>query len=355
MGYIANSTEAVNAFKGCRQGTGGDVLRSDMGRDGFPDFIVAGSRAPTMELHTLLDEKSVACAAASPFDDFFSDPKWRTPGAIPLKDQRAYVKDNYARCTREDKYLGAPRFQTNEDLLYSGWAPRRMCETMGPDETRALLLLGNPVENALTVFAGTLENTPEREFNGWIRRSEAAGGGSRREGFKSHSKAPSKAGFSKTSRSLRRLPRRHQRRRTGRGTPRAATTPRSESDPDAHPVRRRRRTKEELEAQGEEEAAWITYDAEGFRKVLDVDLAIAEVCGSDFMLPEDHPEFKAQRRVLRQGCARAGIRAVARLRRRARLRHRQTLRVLGRLPRNFVWNVFSVWNVHVIDTRRRQA
>ena len=42
----------------------------------------------------------------------------------------------------------------------------------------------------------------------------------------------------------------------------------------------------------EEEAAWITYDAEGFRKVLDVDLAIAEVCGSDFMLPEDHPEFK---------------------------------------------------------------
>ena len=34
--------------------------------------------------------------------------------------------------------------------------------------------MGNPVENALTVFAGTLENTPEREFNGWIRRSEAA-------------------------------------------------------------------------------------------------------------------------------------------------------------------------------------
>ena len=78
-------------------------------------------------------------------------------------------------------------------------APRRMCETMGPDETRALLLLGNPVENALTVFAGTLENTPEREFNGWIRRSEA-----RRWRRKpppprrlqgSHSKAPSKGSF----------------------------------------------------------------------------------------------------------------------------------------------------------------
>jgi hypothetical protein len=175
VGYIANSTEAVNAFKGCVTGRGGDVLRSDMGRDRFPDFIVAGSRgAPQEELHSLLDEKNVACAAQSPFDDFFSDPKWRTPGAIPLKDQKAYVKDNYARCSREDKYLGAPRFQTNEDLLYAGWAPRRMCETMGPDESRALLLLSNPVEHALTVFAGTLENTPERVFNGWIRRSEAA-------------------------------------------------------------------------------------------------------------------------------------------------------------------------------------
>ena len=58
VGYIANSTEAVNAFKGCRQGAGGDVLRSDMGRDRFPDFIVAGSRgAPTRELHALLDEE----------------------------------------------------------------------------------------------------------------------------------------------------------------------------------------------------------------------------------------------------------------------------------------------------------
>ena len=52
------------------------------------------------------------------------------------------------------------------------------------------------------------------------------------------------------------------------------------------------KAKEEPEEEEEEEAAWITYDAEGFRKVLDVDLAIAEVCGSDFMLPEDHPEFK---------------------------------------------------------------
>ena len=43
---------------------------------------------------------------------------------------------------------------------------------------------------------------------------------------------------------------------------------------------------------GKEEDAWITYDADGFRKVLEVDIAIAEVCGSDFMLPEDHPDFK---------------------------------------------------------------
>ena len=43
---------------------------------------------------------------------------------------------------------------------------------------------------------------------------------------------------------------------------------------------------------GKEEDAWITYDADGFRKVLEVDIAIAEVCGSDFMLTEDHPDFK---------------------------------------------------------------
>ena len=306
VGYIANSTEAVNAFKGCRQGAGGDVLRSDMGRDRFPDFIVAGSRgAPTRELHALLDEKSVACAAASPFDDFFSDPKWRTPGAIPLKDQRAYVKDNYARCTREDKYLGAPRFQTNEDLLYAGWAPRRMCETMGPDETRALLLLGNPVENALTVFAGTLENTPEREFNGWIRRSEAAlaeeaADAARKAAKKaSESKASeskaSKAhsnGFSKTSS-----------KETSSKEPSKDTSAAGDGakdaeggDDDASKLGRdpdsKAKEEPEEEEEEEEEAAWITYDAEGFRKVLDVDLAIAEVCGSDFMLPEDHPEFK---------------------------------------------------------------
>ena len=298
VGYIANSTEAVNAFKGCRQGAGGDVLRSDMGRDRFPDFIVAGSRgAPTQELHALLDEKSVACAAASPFDDFFSDPKWRTPGAIPLKDQRAYVKDNYARCTREDKYLGAPRFQTNEDLLYSGWAPRRMCETMGPDETRALLLLGNPVENALTVFTGTLENTPEREFNGWIRRSEAALAEEAAEkASKSHSKAPSKAGFSKTSKEpSKAAPSASAATDGAKDAEGGDDASKLGGDPDAssgETTASKAKEEPKEEPKEEEEAAWITYDAEGFRKVLDVDLAIAEVCGSDFMLPEDHPEFK---------------------------------------------------------------
>ena len=343
VGYIANSTEAVNAFKGCRQGAGGDVLRSDMGRDRFPDFIVAGSRgAPQQELHALLDEKSVACAAASPFDDFFSDPKWRTPGAIPLKDQRAYVKDNYARCTREDKYLGAPRFQTNEDLLYAGWAPRRMCETMGPDETRALLLLGNPVENALTVFAGTLENTPEREFNGWIRRSEAALAEEAAAKARRAAKAnKSSNGFSKTSKEETSKEETSKEEEPSKAAPSAtselskeehskaapsATSEPSKAAPSATSGDERSKTaraadgakdadaadddasklgrdadassgektlKEAKESpKEEEEAAWITYDAEGFRKVLDVDLAIAEVCGSDFMLPEDHPEFK---------------------------------------------------------------
>ena len=36
VGYIANSTEAVNAFKGCRQGAGGDVLRRTWAATGSP-------------------------------------------------------------------------------------------------------------------------------------------------------------------------------------------------------------------------------------------------------------------------------------------------------------------------------
>jgi hypothetical protein len=331
VGYIANSTEAVNAFKGCVTGRGGDVLRSDMGRDRFPDFIVAGSRgAPQEELHSLLDEKNVACAAQSPFDDFFSDPKWRTPGAIPLKDQKAYVKDNYARCSREDKYLGAPRFQTNEDLLYAGWAPRRMCETMGPDESRALLLLSNPVEHALTVFAGTLENTPERVFNGWIRRSEAALMADQSAGEESNNspngvssnaeKASSKTAHapSESTATTGKTGKRSKASsdglnasvRLGRGAEKNAASAPAPSSPSKSktvaPVKPKVESKKTVDtprkatvaedtdapSKGKEEDAWITYDADGFRKVLEVDIAIAEVCGADFMLPEDHPDFK---------------------------------------------------------------
>ena len=173
-----------------------------------------------------------------------------------------------------------------------------MCETMGPDETRALLLLGNPVENALTVFAGTLENTPEREFNGWIRRSEAALAEEAAEkASKSHSKAPSKAGFSKTSKEpSKAAPSASAATDGAKDAEGGDDASKLGGDPDASSgettaSKAKEEPKEEPKEE-EEEAAWITYDAEGFRKVLDVDLAIAEVCGSDFMLPEDHPEFK---------------------------------------------------------------
>ena len=124
-----------------------------------------------------------------------------------------------------------------------------------------------------------------------------AGGGSRREGFKSHSKAPSKAGFSKTSKEpSKAAPSASAAADGAKDAEGGDDASKLGGDPDASSgettaSKAKEEPKEEPKEE-EEEAAWITYDAEGFRKVLDVDLAIAEVCGSDFMLPEDHPEFK---------------------------------------------------------------
>ena len=64
VGYVANSTEALESYEGCRVTRGGSKLRNDMGVRRFPDFIVAGARgAPLDDLHRLLSEKNVACAA----------------------------------------------------------------------------------------------------------------------------------------------------------------------------------------------------------------------------------------------------------------------------------------------------
>ena len=203
-----------------------------------------------------------------------------------------------------------------------------MCETMGPDESRALLLLSNPVEHALTVFAGTLENTPERVFNGWIRRSEAALMADQSAGEESnnlpngvssnakkassktaHAPSESTATTGKTGKTSKASSDGlNASVRLGRGAEKnasSAPSPPSKSKT-VPPVSGKVESKKTVDtpqkasvaehtdapSTGKEEDAWITYDADGFRKVLEVDIAIAEVCGSDFMLPEDHPDFK---------------------------------------------------------------
>ena len=171
VGYVANSTEALESYEGCRVTRGGSKLRNDMGVRRFPDFIVAGARgAPLDDLHRLLSEKNVACAATDEDDGFFHDPRWRRD-PIPLEDQTEYLKRDYDQCGKEERWLGVPRFQTSRDAIYHGWAPDRMCEAMGGDETRVVLVLPDPVDHALAVFSQKLE--PHKDtFHRWIERAE---------------------------------------------------------------------------------------------------------------------------------------------------------------------------------------
>ena len=127
VGYVANSTGALESYVGCVATRGGENLRNDIGTDRFPDFIIAGARgAPVDALHRLLREKHVACAAENVDDDLFGAPRYRAE-PIPLDEQRRWVKSNYHRCGDEERFLGVPRFQTSRDSLYRGWAPERMC------------------------------------------------------------------------------------------------------------------------------------------------------------------------------------------------------------------------------------
>ena len=225
VGTIANSSEAIGAYRGCEVTAGGAALRNDKGTRRFPDFLLAGAAgAPAEALAAFLEEKQVACAgkleaslrkkgrkegrkhethessdafptgevtrrddsaeedfssfeetyavASSPSgalgwrpstrwpsdDDgerFFADPRWRRQPA-PLDAQKEYLDAHFHRCGEREAFLSVPRFQNTKDLLYTGWAPLRMCEAMGGDETRVVAMLTNPIDHAASVFAETL-------------------------------------------------------------------------------------------------------------------------------------------------------------------------------------------------------
>ena len=223
VGTIANSSEAIGAYRGCEVTAGGAALRNDKGTRRFPDFLLAGAAgAPAEALAAFLEEKQVACAgkleaslrkegrkharkhethessdafptgevtrrddsasasdfssayavASSPSgalgwrpstrwpsdDDgerFFADPRWRRQPA-PLDAQKEYLDAHFHRCGEREAFLSVPRFQNTKDLLYTGWAPLRMCEAMGGDETRIVAMLTNPIDHAASVFAETL-------------------------------------------------------------------------------------------------------------------------------------------------------------------------------------------------------
>ena len=95
-----------------------------------------------------------------PSDDdgerFFADARWRRQPA-PLEAQKAYLDAHFHRCGEDGSpFLSVPRFQNTRDLLYTGWAPLRMCETMGGDDARVVAILANPIDHAASVFAETL-------------------------------------------------------------------------------------------------------------------------------------------------------------------------------------------------------
>ena len=249
VGTIANSSQAVGAYRGCEATSGGATLRNDVGTRRFPDFLLAGAAgAPADALAAFLEAKQVACAgkleerlrketrpherrkaeeesgvtyvetkkpAASvptgvvtrggetretgegegeggpafakrvsvvsspsegedasssslgwhpstrwPSDDdgerFFADARWRRQPA-PLEAQKAYLDAHFHRCGEASSpFLSVPRFQNTRDLLYTGWAPLRMCEAMGGDDARVVAILTNPIDHAASVFAETL-------------------------------------------------------------------------------------------------------------------------------------------------------------------------------------------------------
>jgi hypothetical protein len=62
VGTIANSSQAVGAYRGCEATSGGATLRNDVGTRRFPDFSAGGrgGRAPADALAAFLEAKQVA-------------------------------------------------------------------------------------------------------------------------------------------------------------------------------------------------------------------------------------------------------------------------------------------------------
>ena len=263
VGYVANSTGALESYVGCVATRGGENLRNDIGTDRFPDFIIAGARgAPVDALHRLLREKHVACAAENVDDDLFGAPRYRAE-PIPLDEQRRWVKSNYHRCGDEERFLGVPRFQTSRDSLYRGWAPERMCEAMGSEETRVVILLPDPIDHALAVFSEVL-SPHKSNITRWYRRAEAEGSSAEAEASKS-SGDESNTVESKTSSSL------------------GATGSRRPGDRDG-----------------------VTYDIRGFETTVAVDLAVAEACGPGALVSGSDADYEKNRECCRSAASELG-------------------------------------------------
>jgi hypothetical protein len=88
--------------------------------------------------------------------------RWRRQPA-PLEAQKAYLDAHFHRCGEDGSpFLSVPRFQNTRDLLYTGWAPLRMCEAMGGDDARVVAILTNPIDHARVRLRGDAARAPAR-------------------------------------------------------------------------------------------------------------------------------------------------------------------------------------------------
>ena len=318
VGTIANSSEAIGAYRGCEVTAGGAALRDDKGTRRFPDFLLAGAAgAPAEALAAFLEEKQVACAgkleaslrnegrkrrdhgsvdgthessdafptgevtrrddseelnayavASSPSgalgwrpstrwpsdDDgerFFADPRWRRQPA-PLDAQKEYLDAHFHRCGESEAFLSVPRFQNTKNLLYTGWAPLRMCEAMGGDETRVVAMLTNPIDHAASVFAETLLEHRDA-VAGWATPAE----------------------------------------------PLEPSDEKKEKDPGS-----------ERNGERNAQARSVSYSRRGFELAVDVDLHIARACGADgLLLGTGDSRFEAKARCCASAAAEKGFAA----------------------------------------------
>ena len=194
-----------------------------------------------------------------PSDDdgerFFADPRWRRQPA-PLDAQKEYLDAHFHRCGESEAFLSVPRFQNTKNLLYTGWAPLRMCEAMGGDETRVVAMLTNPIDHAASVFAETLLE----------HRDAVAGWATPAEPDEEKEKDPSE---------------RNGERNGERNAP-ARSLP----------------------------GGVVSYSRRGFELAVDVDLHIARACGADgLLLGTSDSRFEAKARCCASAAAEKGFAA----------------------------------------------